>query len=348
MPGASRFRIAPISNAPADVINAATALDDVAFAWLARHSVPRTAYTARLQGAAGPLSPGDKLTVNYRASLPDAVPERVRGALWIIRASERHSADGAALTVELASTDTPTTDADRVIVGALDAVQVQGVGIKPFPFVNSYVYRRELAPGYPAEVPIDISDAVLAITRCRVRVRTRPFRATVTGAASGGGGSQTSAAGGNHNHRMFIYNASIPSGGFSDKPYIARTSDGGAFNDVKLNTGNTNDVWTESSSGDHTHSVTLPPHTHPPQYGISDDTQYPQGVAVTVDGVDVTGAVGGPLAPSGGATDTVIEISSHFSGALQQLHMLRLAAASGRGEVEATVEVYGVMQSIRV
>jgi hypothetical protein len=350
-------QIAPVTNSSSDVQNAANALDDAAWTWLGRHSTPRKQYELAVQKIPSGVQPGDKLTVNYKGAVTNlagdvVAVESIRGTFWIVAVNESWGVEGGKLSLEISSVDEVDAGEAGIVVGAIDAVQVQGVAVKPFPFVNSYVYRREMAPSYPASVPVDITNAVMDITRCRVRLTTRPFRSNVTGAAAGGASvaGATSSGGGTHNHRMFALTSVSGFPSVSPQPYLGRESNGGAFAYVRMET-NGRDLWTHDASDSHTHdvSISIPSHSHALQYGIFDDNAYPQTIRAFVNGTDQTAALGGPWGVGGGAVNAVIEISDLLKvGTLQRLHEVEFRCDGGRGEVEVTVELYGVMQTIAV
>ncbi|MCC2250382.1 hypothetical protein JUJ52_10435 [Virgibacillus sp. AGTR] len=72
---------------------------------------------------------------------------------------------------------------------------------------------------------------------------------------SGGGTSQTSSAGGDHRHRVFRH---MSDGGSSPaRAYVAANGAG-----VHVQASTPEDLWTEGSSGNHSHSVSVPNHSH--------------------------------------------------------------------------------------
>ncbi|MBZ0297591.1 MAG: hypothetical protein K8L99_33855, partial [Anaerolineae bacterium] len=84
-------------------------------------------------------------------------------------------------------------------------------------------------------------------------------------------------------------------------------------------------------------------------YGIVDDSEYPDTVRIAVNGVDYTAALGGPWGVGGTAVDEVIDIADQINlSTLQQLHEVEVTCDGGQGEVEATVELYETIQSISV
>lgn len=147
----------------------------------------------------------------------------------------------------------------------------------------------------PLVMPFVIDDDVVNVNTLELWLRTKPFRAysraTAGGGAtvqstssggsttrsttsgggttatsssgggtskstnSGGGSTQTSTAGGNHRHRVFKY---MSDGGSSpSRAYIAANGAG-----VNVQASTSEDLWTEGSSGNHSHSVSVPSHSH--------------------------------------------------------------------------------------
>ena len=147
--------------------------------------------------------------------------------------------------------------------------------------------------------------------------------------------------------------------------YIERVGTGALLALLELSIVNSPDTnWdyirTFDASGDHTHvvaipdhdhAITLPAHNHDPDYGIYADNQYPQGVRVTIDGIDRTVALGGPWAASNAAIDIELNITDYLvnaAGGLRQNHTIVISCASGQGEVEVGVEMLCSIQAIAV
>lgn len=349
--------IGPISNSASDVINAANALDDAAYAELQRRKNPRHAYGLTARKINATIQPGDQITLNYngvvRDTLGNEVVRAVRGAFWVLSVTERWGVEGGAVDLEIADVDTYDAGVAGTVVGAIDAITVQGVAVQPYPAAFSYVYVRQMSSSFTAKVPIYISNAMLDVTRCTVRFSTRPFRSNVAGAASGGAAvaGSTSEGGGDHNHRVLAVTGISGFPGTTLRPYLGRNSDGGAFLYTKLESNSESDLWTEASSGAHSHSFSLsiPAHTHAMNYGIFDDSTYPQVISLAVNGTDRTVALGGTWAASNAAIEQSVEISDYLkAGTLQQKHELEFSCTAGQGEVEVIVEVYGIIQNIAV
>lgn len=80
---------------------------------------------------------------------------------------------------------------------------------------------------------------------------------------SGGGTTQTSAAGGDHYHLMFEGGSEVEHEESMDKEFFANASStGGATARVVLGGTIANNLYTRGSSGNHTHSVSVPSHSH--------------------------------------------------------------------------------------
>jgi hypothetical protein len=106
---------------------------------------------------------------------------------------------------------------------------------------------------------------------------------------------------------------------------------------------------TQTSSADGTH-------THDIEYAITDDTEHPQSITVSVNGVDKTLALFGSatLAGSNAAIDVIADadelttLLQNASGGLRQEHEITIDCGSGQGRIEATVEIYEITQTIIV
>jgi hypothetical protein len=374
--------ISPISNSEADQVAAANALYDAAAAWLSRYAQKFTSYDVRCKKVLSNIKPGDKSHVRYKGVIENddgvIVDYRdINDDFWVLEVGENISTGGVSTDLKIASVDRYEQDAARVVLGALEEIRINNVSVEPYFSKSGFVYRREIDDTYSAVVPIDITEATASLVRCRVRLTTRPFRATAKSAqsttsasggggtstsASGGGTSATSAGGGSHNHLVMGYTTlSIPP--TSSRNYIMKRSDGAQVPMI-LATAEATSLYTFDTANDHTHSVTVPSHTHDVTipahthtipaanltYGITDDTDYPDTVRIAVNGTDYTSTLGGPWAVGGGALDVVLELADAINAAatLQQKHTVTISCDDGQGEVEATVELYEVIQSISV
>jgi len=387
-----RFKqISPVSNNDADLQVAANALYDAAAVYMERHKSPQVTYTVSVKKAQKTIRPGDKIRLIYKGFITNEYNEIVDyidedGEFWVLKVTERHGVTGMTMSLDISNVDQHERDTAEVLVGALEAIEIRELRVQPYPALGTpAVYRREIDSTHDADVPIDITNNVLYLQQCRVRLFTRPFRATAKAVSSGGGSTQTSAGGGggaftsaggggvatssgiggaNHQHVIASYQStSTPTGDM--RRFQVNTSSG--VMDVWLNASSAQSILSSGVSADHqhtislpdhthgvsipshSHSVTIPAHTHDLDYGINDDSAYPDTVRLAVNGVDVTAALGGPWGVGGGEINEVVDITTYLvnaAGGLRQRHTVTISCDDGQGEVEVTVELRLTVQSI--
>jgi hypothetical protein len=195
---------------------------------------------------------------------------------------------------------------------------------------------------------------------------------TTATSSSGGGTTATSAGGGDHHHTIFqhlggsapsttaqTYNCRRPSGGLNYIDWIV----------LNCNPNRAASITTYEASGDHTHSITIadhthditidphthditiPSHNHVMQYGLYEDTVTPDTVRIAINGIDRTAALGGPWGAGGSNVSEDIDITTYIvnaAGGLRQDHTITVSCDSGRGEVEAGVNMLCSIQAIAV
>lgn len=373
--------IAAISNSEADQIAAANALYDMAVAWLLRYKDPYRSYSLTVRKSRTNLLPGDKIHLRYFGRIEneygDLIDFRdINEDFWIMEVSENFGEGGNTVSLKIASVDRYEQDNARIVLGALEEIRVNNVSVEPYFSNSGFVYVRALDDTHSAIVPIDLTTAVARLNRCRIRIVSRPFRATAKSAksstsnsgggstatsSSGGGTTATSSGGGSHTHTLGVFISNSPFA-FPEREFLFGGSPS-AFNLViKAQAANT--IRTYEAANDHTHNVTVPNHSHNVtipahthtipaadlDYGITDDTEYPDTIRIAINGVDRTSALGGPWGAGGVATDEVLEVANYINLAptLQQLHEIEITCDDGQGEIEVTVELYETIQSISV
>lgn len=340
-------QIGAISNSDTDLINAANALYDTAAAWLQRSSQRLDSYSVTLRKVRKTIRPGDKVRLVWRGIVTrDGVPytyANIDADMWVMKVTERWGLEGQTVDLDVQTVDRQALDEAEIVVGALEAIEIQSLRVQTYPSVRSYVYRREVAPSFNATIPVEITSATTALQRARLRLVTRAFRVTATAAASGGGSTVTSLSGGANN--------------VSTGSQIFGTSDVVGTTLVSTTPSSHSHTFTPgshthlSSIPGHTHSVTVPAHTHNLTYGINDDTETPTTISLWINGIDRTAALGGPWATSPGAINQVFDITTYLvnaAGGLRQAHTVEVRCTGGRGEIEATVELYETVQAIAV
>lgn len=198
---------------------------------------------------------------------------------------------------------------------------------------------------------------------------------TTQSSTSGGGTTATSDGGGDHHHNVYGAYSGSPPGTFSDQYFTGVIVDSGGTGHsevIKVQADNAYSggrLRTFDASGDHSHDVTVPNHSHnvtipnhthsldipghnhSMSYGLYADTNYPQGISLSIDSVDVTAALGGPWAPSNAGIDIELDITDYLvnaSGGLRQNHTLKFEATGGQGEVVMECDMLVTVQPIAV
>lgn len=350
--------IAPLSNSVADRRNASEALYTAGVADLERSSVEQVAYSVTVRNVKENILPGDTIRLDYKAQveIPGHLVDEtelltyldVRGDFVILKADESISAEGTSTDLEISNLDKFEQDEIELIFDVLDSMEIRNLkpNIAAGP-PSAYVYVRNMDSSNPANIPFEFTNAVLELLRVRMRIVTRNYVATSQGAASGGGSATIPG----HKHQVI----GPMTGPFGTPGSFAsgqmRLDSGTGFSVLVGYSGSppSNGLYTFDSSGG---SVALPNHTHPVAFGLSKDTQYPQSVTLWFNGVDVTNDLFGvaALATSGGALNVLADagaLADLFTDAgLQQQHSIEVRCASGRGELEVTVEVFATTQAI--
>lgn len=333
--------INPITNTDADIVNAANALYDATVAYLIRHKDPLTTYSMTLRGRVGILQPGDKIRVVYKGVVyREGVPVAYRDIdqmFWMLEVTDNIGVSGFSSQVRIASVDRYELDSMDVIIGALDDLQIDNLKIQPYPNTRSFVWPRDVAPSFHGNIPVRFTDACLKLLRLQVRITTSPYRIT----------AQQASASGDHRHIMFVNLGGDfgPSGTYKTMNASDSTGSTSGYS-VRMETNAPDNLYTVGGSGTH---------THPLVYGITDDTLYPSGISIYVDGIDRTAALGGPWNPGTGSPITIdlnealmTGYINNAAGGLRQEHTISFRCTSGRGHIEAVVEIYELVQALKV
>lgn len=173
--------IAPLNNSATAKVIAANALTDAGTAFLQRSGEPIRRYNGTLKQCPINLKAGDTVRVIYRGLMraeDDDVFETIDSYLYVMKVSESHSDGGASVNVELANVDKVKSDAAKVIVGALENLEVRNLKPQAYPYWSENTYTDIVSnhtnPTYSrwADFKIEIDNSVLEITRVRLRVKT--------------------------------------------------------------------------------------------------------------------------------------------------------------------------------
>lgn len=370
-----RSEIAPTDNSDAAVAAAADALYTEAAAYLASHNQDQREFSATVLNCPAALTVGNQARVVYRGVVQvrnGAYKWINENALyWVMERRDAFGEDGAH-TVELVLSNTGrrSEDAGDVLIGLLHSVQVGQSYVQPYPCKFNDTFEEELDSTHAVTANVDLDNSVLRLTKCLVNFRTRPLRATFTTAANSGAATITSGSsskttadsttpGGTttnsnslHVHPLDLDNAV---NGDTVRSYggFPRVSGGDTWYTGQENTAHTHGV-PGSAHGhgmDHTHSVSTSDHAHGLTFGVVDDTVYPQTIALEIDGIDRTSALGGPWAATNAAVDVVLDVTTYLVnavGGLRQKHALVFTCSSGHGKVRVTTKADIHTQAITV
>lgn len=353
-----KFRqIAPLSNSPTDLQHAANALYDLAAAWLKRYSQRQDVYRVVCRKLKSTVKAGDTIRLTYRG-----VTERdgvvsdyvdVDADFWVMAVSERVDQDGHSSELTLSSVDRHAIENEQLVVGALEALELDGVSVKPYFNRTAWVYDRLIDPTHAAIVPLRLTNATQKLSRCMVRIKTRPFTATATAAIGGGMSSLETNTTGAHAHNI---GATESDAAYSGVYFWRRVAiyDATSSSNLHVLLPVSNETASSSlqtnSAGGHAHHFSVPDHNHALSYGLHQDSATPSNLRLFVDGSDVTDALGGAWAVGGGAVTFEVDITSAILAhpPLQKEHEIKITCGGGRGSAEVSVEVYEVIQSIAV
>lgn len=338
--------IAPLSNSIADRRNASEALYAQSVADLERNSAVQIKYEVIVKNAKQNILAGDKVRLDYKAEIEiqgaNADETDVfqyfneSGDFFVMSADEKIGVEGSDVTLELSNLDKFEQDEIELIFDTIDSMETRN--LKPNLTVgppSAYVFRRDLFAGFPITVPIEFTNAVTELLRVRFRLITKKLVSTLSITIPP------------HRHKMFTYVGDL-GGTWSSSSRQYRVNTGPPFNNnlniVTTYLGATADMYTDGESPSVNVEISDP----------EEDTQTPTGITVWFEGNDVTEDLFGvtTLAAMGGEINVLADagelanLLTNATGGLQQLHELEIRCASGRGAVEAVIEVFATTQPI--
>jgi uncharacterized membrane protein YgcG len=387
-----RNDIRALSNSDGDLENAADALYEVAKAALNRMKDPITTYRLSVSKLTGDLRPGQTVRVFYNGVATHGGSAyryvAINEDMMVLSIRDQLSNDGKVThQLEVSSSGHRPTNDGNVVSRMHRDLQVIKAHVQPSISYNKVgPYERDIADGTDVEVDVRIGDEVLLLNHAILRFATKPLRSrsmtvqsgggSTESSESGGGGTPTSASGGggtsgssgNHSHVMFTYISDAPPAGTA-RQYQCLSGLGG-FIYLEIESDLAQSLFTSGMSADHSHSipahthdvtipahthdVTIPAHTHDVEYGIFDDTHYPQNISLAINGTDVTSVLGGPWALTDAAVEVEVDIAEYLrdaSGGLRQTHTLTFSVTGGtdnQGSIDVQVDMLVTIQAIAV
>lgn len=187
--------IAPLDNNEPSKILAANALYDASVAYLARYADPVKRYSVVVKRCNEAFKVGDKVRVKYNGLMRtiegDDVFTRIDEDLWIMRVNESYG-QGYSVSLELANVDQAKQDSAKVIVGALENIELKNLKPQTYPYWATYVYTDLVSNNFIAsqvryaDFKIKIDNGVTDITRIKISFVTKVIYQTTQGYQTAG------------------------------------------------------------------------------------------------------------------------------------------------------------------
>jgi hypothetical protein len=177
--------IAPVANNVAAKTLAANALYDAAAAWLARNANEVRTYAISARKPTQRLRVGDRVRVVYSGQVwRDGQAVRtaeIDALMWVMGMTERIGEGGCTVELQVSTVDQRRADAAGRLVGALEAIEVQNVAVRTFPYWSENTWTDTIAYGVKqgywkrAQFKIQFDEAVTDVVRVVARFKTRPL-----------------------------------------------------------------------------------------------------------------------------------------------------------------------------
>ena len=285
-----------------------------------RAAMIQEVYDVTLTGVAPAIRAGDRARILYHSDTSGNVGApylSIDGTFIVLEATETVNVDHAVVSMKVSNIDRQPVGAIEILLQAIQKLETHSLKpniVQGAP--TAYVYDREIAPGLPAEVPIEFTDSTLELNRCRLRLKTSPLRTTAVDALDV------------PPHRHLIGSFSNSTSGNATHSGILVDSGGGGFSNIGGNNAligassavaSGQEVWYSSD--------TQPNITSTIAFDIHDDAAYPGNITVHLRNADITqqlfgtASLAGDPAPSGLLADfnwtiTSIDNNGFLGGAV--------------------------------
>jgi hypothetical protein len=318
--------ISPLDNSDSAIQAASNAAYDAAVATLSRYSEPQVVYTLKLKKCQKTVRPGDKVRVQYSGDIEiedgsgriRLAYEDIEGEFWVIEVRESFGEEGGSVEIKVSNIDRYMHDIEQVIIGGLEQITVQGMVIQPsINQSNMGPFRDAIDPTHSVSVPLTITDSTFELDRCLLTVKSRPFRANAKAATQ-------------HDHLTMRVNDGTTPGTLALRTFTV----------IEQTTGNLFHFQAQTDTGAGATFISCQPNgTNTLDYGIYDDTQYPDQVSIKVDGALVAANLGTAL------SSFVVQLNIrdqlvNAAGGLRQQHTILIECSGGQGEIEVQIELY--------
>lgn len=335
-------KLAPVGTSEAQQVNAANALFDGLYENLQRHKQPQTRYRVTVRNVQNTIQPGDKMRVIYQGAVfKDGLSGTYQWAdinddFWIMSVSENVGVNGIQLQLEISNVDAYNTNAAEIIVGMVDSIEVNNIGVQPYPV--SYPWTISPQPidvSTPIEFTFPIFDNVLRLVSVKAFLERRVWTAV----------AGTAAAGGNHRHKVADFQAGTvvaPPANFVDYHVqymnVSQTLFSVHFY-VTNGTSTLSDWYTSGESGDHTHDTEFSE--------VQKDSLLPEDCSLVINGELVSST----LFPSSGGSDReeidiTEEVLNKFDG-FRGFHDVAIDCGTNRGDIGVTIFIEVEIGTVR-
>jgi hypothetical protein len=324
-------KLAPVGTSEPQQVNAANALFDGLDANLQRHKEPQTRYRVTVRNVQNTIQPGDQVRVIYQGAIfKDGLSAPYKWAdinddFWIMSVSENVGANGVQLQLEISNVDTYNTNAAEIIVGMVESIEVNNIGVQPYPNRRQWgPYQRPVDTTTSLTGKFRIHDDVLKLIAVTAIIERSEWTA-VAGTAS---------AGGNHRHRVadVISTTVIPTPGGVLDYYVQYVNASDVLFDVHFlaTTTSGQDEWfTSGESGDHTHDTEFSE--------VQQDSVKPEDCTLTVNGEVISSTIFPSQAGDDYIELDITEAVLNKVGGFRGFHDIEVECATQRGDLSVTI-----------
>jgi hypothetical protein len=259
--------IAPLSNTTADIQAAANMLMQACVEHLRRYGEPQKFYDIGLSKVDEVLRVGTTLRAVYRVLVNGSAVYDLDQDFNIIEVQNQITTEGIHTTnVTISTIDRLPQSDNEFLAATVQAARIVAAKQQLGASVDTFTYRDEMDNSKGASFRFWTGDEYTSIQRALLRFRIQPLRSTVKSVAgaststssgggstsgSGGSSSPTSSSDGVHSHVV----TSIP---VSGSPSTLSTNGGNLYN----SSGTPKTFNTDAVGAGHSHSVSIPAHTH--------------------------------------------------------------------------------------
>lgn len=367
--------IRPITNSDADVQAAANMLYITAASYLRNFSATQEVYSLKCLGLPAAAKVGTVVIVDFRGVV--TTPGGAQSYLtlsnrpfYVIEKQTDYGLSGNPVyTLVISTNGEDAAGVQQVIQSVLKDIQLFKVQPDPTQtFLSIPSPTLPITNGRTVNFNFTIKTNVLYLHEMKLIFTLMPLRSYAASALSGGGsvsgggggaavGAATDDNSASHRHALFVSSGTSGEAVKFDGYGLHTQDPQGSQIVVGEYGGGMHHHGVSVNVPSHSHST--PDHTHSLNFGISDDTQTPQGVYITLDGQLMTGITAINGGSVNGASNEFANGSGVYSvdllqsGGLAQVgiaasHSIIFTCSSQQGQVFAFIDGRVSIQSIQV